>query len=398
MINYRPSWLDSDLDTYRDTVSRFIDKEMAPLDEEARERGNVGHELWLKAGALGLLCSDIPHEYGGSGGDFRHEAIFYDAMARRGLTGMNPSVHTIVAHYLLNHGTEEQKREYLPRLVSGELVGTIAMTEPGAGSDLQSIRTRAEKRADCYVINGSKTFISNGLLAGLVLVVAKTSPAERASGMSIILVETAKASGFRVGRVLDKIGLKAQDTCELFFDEVLVPATNLLGGVEGRGFYQLMSDLPYERTIIGVMAVAAMEGALEATLAFVRDRWAFGMPIAEFQNTKIQTGRVGDDHKGHAQLRRPVRRSIGFRYARCSHGVNGQTLGVRAAGQGHRRVLAAARWLRLHERVPHRTHVCRRARAADLRWNQRNDEGSDLQGALGFREFVLTHELDGRPR
>lgn len=219
---------------------------------------------------------------------FRHEAIFYDAMARRGRTGMNPSVHTVVAHYLLNHGTEEQKREYLPRLASGELVGAIAMTEPGAGSDLQSIRTRAQKRADGYVINGSKTFISNGVLAGLVLVVAKTCPAERANGMSIILVETAKARGFRVGRVLDKIGLKAQDTCELFFDEVLVPATNLLGGVEGRGFYQLMSDLPYERTIIGVIAVAAIEGALEATLAFVRERKAFEKSIAEFQNTKYR--------------------------------------------------------------------------------------------------------------
>ncbi|MEH2611286.1 acyl-CoA dehydrogenase family protein [Bradyrhizobium sp. AZCC 1693] len=288
MIDYRPSWLDSDLDLDRDTVSRFIDREMAPLDEEARKRGNVGRELWLKAGALGLLCSDIPAEYGGGGGDFRHEAIFYDAMARRGLTGMNPSVHTIVAHYLLNHGTEEQKREYLPRLARGELVGAIAMTEPGAGSDLQSIRTRAERRGDSYVISGSKTFISNGLLAGLVLVVAKTNPAERASGMSIILVETAKSPGFRVGRVLDKLGLKAQDTSELFFDEVLVPASNLLGGVEGRGFHQLMSDLPYERTIIGVMAVAAMEGALEATLAFVRERKAFGKPIAEFQNTKYR--------------------------------------------------------------------------------------------------------------
>lgn len=288
MINYRPSWLDSDLEMYRDTVCRFIDKEMAPLDEEARERGNVGHELWLKAGAVGLLRSDIPREYGGGGGDFRHEAIFYDAMARRGLTGMKPSVHTIVAHYLLNHGTEEQKREYLPRLASGELVGAIAMTEPGAGSGLQSIRTRAEKRAGCYVINGSKTFISSGVLAGLVLVVAKISPAERANGMSIILVETAKALGFRVGRVLDKIGLKAQDTCELFFDEVLLPAANLLGGVEGRGFYQLMSDLPYERTIFGVMAAAAMEGALEATLAFVRERKAFGKSIAEFQNTKYR--------------------------------------------------------------------------------------------------------------
>ncbi len=285
-IDFEPSWMDSDLAMYRETVTRFVDNEMLPQDEAARKRGNVGHELWLKAGALGLLCSDIPVEYGGGGGDFRHEAVLYDAMSRRGLTGMSPSVHSIVAHYLLNHGTEAQKQTYLPRMARGELVGAIAMTEPGAGSDLQAVRTRAERRGDRYVINGSKTFISNGYLAGLVLVVAKTNPAERASGTSIIIVETKDAKGFRVGRVLDKLGLKAQDTSELFFDNVEVPTSNLLGEDEGRGFYQLMSDLPYERTIIGVIAAAAMEGALETTLAYVRQREAFGRPIAEFQTTR----------------------------------------------------------------------------------------------------------------
>ncbi len=285
-IDFQPSWMDADLAIYRETVTRFVDTEMLPEDEAARKRGNVGHELWLRAGELGLLCSDIPVEYGGGGGDFRHEAVFYDAMARRGLTGMSPSVHSIVAHYLLNHGTEAQKRAYLPRMARGELIGAIAMTEPSTGSDLQAIRTRAERRGDKYVINGSKTFITNGYLAGLVLVVAKTNPAERASGTSIVIVETKDTEGYRVGRVLDKLGLKAQDTSELFFDNVEVPVSNLLGEVEGRGFYQLMSDLPYERTIIGVMAAAAMEGALEATLAYVRQREAFGKPIAEFQTTR----------------------------------------------------------------------------------------------------------------
>lgn len=285
-IDFQPSWMDSDLAIYRETVTRFVDTEMLPQDEAARKRGNVGHDLWLRAGELGLLCSDIPVEYGGGGGDFRHEAVFYDAMARRGLTGMSPSVHSIVAHYLLNHGTEAQKQAYLPRMARGELIGAIAMTEPSTGSDLQAIRTRAERRGEKYVINGSKTFITNGYLAGLVLVVAKTNPAERASGTSIVIVETKDTEGYRVGRVLDKLGLKAQDTSELFFDDAEVPVSNLLGEVEGRGFYQLMSDLPYERTIIGVMAAAAMEGALEATLAYVRQREAFGKPIAEFQTTR----------------------------------------------------------------------------------------------------------------
>ena len=291
-IDFRPSWMDEDLEMYRDTVRRFIDTEMVPTDEAARKRGHVGHELWRRAGELGLLCSDIPEAYGGGGGDFRHEAIMYDQMSRRGLTGMSPSVHSIAAHYLLNHGTENQKRKYLPRMARGELVGAIAMTEPGAGSDLQGIRTRADRRGDAYLINGAKTFISNGYLAGLVLVVCKTDTSQRARGTSILIVETEGCAGFRVGRLLDKIGLKAQDTSELFFDDVQVPAENLLGGVEGQGFAQLMSDLPYERTIIGVLSAAAMEGAYEATLAYTRERTAFGQPIAQFQNTKFKLAEI----------------------------------------------------------------------------------------------------------
>jgi acyl-CoA dehydrogenase len=296
-IDFRPSWMTQDLETYRDTVVRFLETEMAPADEAARKRGHVDPGLWRRAGELGLLCSDIPDTYGGGGGDFRHEAILYEEMARRGLTSMNPSVHSIVAHYFLNHGTEAQKQKYLPQLARGELVGAIAMTEPGTGSDLQAIRTRADKRDGGYVINGSKTFISNGYLAGVVLVVLKTDLQARARGTSILIVETKACTGFRVGRILDKIGLKGQDTSELFFDDVFVPTENLLGGEEGCGFTQVMSDLPYERTIIGVLAVAAMEGAYHETLAYVRDRKAFGQPIANFQNTKFKLAEIATTTK-----------------------------------------------------------------------------------------------------
>lgn len=184
-IDFRRSWNNEELEMVRGTVRRFVENEMLPDDEAARKRGHVGAALWRKAGELGLLCVDVPEEYGGGGGDFRHEAVFHEEMALRGLTGMSVAVHSIAAHYLLNHGTEEQKRRYLPPMARGELIGAIAMSEPGAGSDLQAIRTRAERRGDCWVINGSKTFISNGYLAGLVLVVAKTDPAQRARGMSI---------------------------------------------------------------------------------------------------------------------------------------------------------------------------------------------------------------------
>ena len=292
-IEFKPAWTDPDLDLYRDTVVRFIESEVLPDDAQARQRGHVGHALWRRAGALGLLCSDIPEAYGGAGGDFRHEAVLYEELARRSLTGMSVSVHSIVAHYLLNHGTEAQKQRYLPRMARGELVGAIAMTEPGAGSDLQGIATRAVKDdAGHYLLNGAKTFITNGYLAGLVLVVARTDLGQRARGMSILIVETEGCAGYRVGPLLDKIGLKAQDTAELFFDDVRVGADQLLGGEEGRGFAQLMSDLPYERLAVGVIAVGMMQGALEATLRHARERQVFGKPLIELQNTRFKLAEV----------------------------------------------------------------------------------------------------------
>ena len=286
------SWSTPELESLRATAVRFLETEMQPQDEAARQRGNMGHAIWRRAGELGLLCTDIPEDYGGGGGDFRHEAVIHEEMARRALSGMSNSVHSIVAHYLLNHGTEAQKRKYLPAMARGELVGAIAMTEPGAGSDLQGVRTRAELRDGRYRINGSKTFITNGLLAGLILVVCKTDPAQGARGTSILIVETRDCAGFRVGRVLDKMGMKAQDTSELFFDDVTVPQDALLGGREGQGFYQLMGDLPYERLIIGLAALACMEGAYEATLAYVRERRAFGQAIADMQNTRFKLAEV----------------------------------------------------------------------------------------------------------
>lgn len=289
---YECPWADEETEMFRDMAARFIDTEMAPDDEAARKRGHVGHEIWRRAGELNLLCSDIPEAYGGAGGDFRHEAVFLEEMARRGLTGMNTGVHSIVAHYLLNHGTDEQRERYLPRMARGELVGAIAMSEPGAGSDLQAIRTRANIDGDHYTLTGSKTWISNGYLAGLVLVVCKTDPSAGAKGTSILIAETEGLEGYSVGRVIDKIGMKAQDTSELFFDEVKLHRDQLLGGKEGQGFYQLMGDLPYERLIISVNAVGAIEGALAATLDYAKERKAFGQSVFEFQNSKFKLAEI----------------------------------------------------------------------------------------------------------
>ena len=291
-LDFRPSWMNEELDLFGDNVARFLDNEVAPQDEAARKQGHVGHAIWQRAGELGLLCVDVPEQFGGGGGDFRHEALFDDLMARRGLTGMATSVHSIVAQYFVHHGTPEQQRTYLPKLASGALVGAIAMTEPGGGSDLQGIRTRAERRGDAYVINGAKTFITNGSLAGVVLLVVKTDPAQGARGISILIVDTKDCAGFKVGRVLDKMGMKSQDTAELFFDDVTVPASAVLGGVEGQGFFQLMSDLPYERAIIGVTAAAAIEGALALTLAYTKERRAFGKPLFDFQNTRFKLAEI----------------------------------------------------------------------------------------------------------
>ncbi len=281
-------WMTEELAIYREAVARFVESEMLPHDAAWREQHHVGHEIWRKAGALGFLCADIPAQYGGAGGDFRHEVVLYEELARRGLSGFGQGVHSIAAHYLLNHGTEEQKQRYLPRLASGELVGAIAMTEPAAGSDLQGIRTRARRVDGDYVVDGSKIFITNGYLAGLVLLVVKTDPTLGAKGTSILILETGGLPGYRVGRFLDKIGQRAQDTNELFFEGVRVPAGQLLGGTEGLGFAQLMGDLPYERIIVAVQAVAAMEGALAETIGYVKERRAFGKTLLEMQSARFK--------------------------------------------------------------------------------------------------------------
>jgi acyl-CoA dehydrogenase len=276
-----------DLDLLRDLARTFFAKEVVPHQERFAEQKHVDRELWNKAGEVGLLCLSVPEEYGGGGGTFAHEAVLLEEQARAGDSSWGGSVHNgIVAHYLLAYGTEEQKRTWLPKLASGELVGAVAMSEPGAGSDLQGVRTRAVRDGDDYVIDGSKTFITNGGLADLVVVVAKTDPEQGATGISLLVVETT-APGFRRGRVLDKVGMRGQDTAELFFDGVRVPVANLLGGVEGQGFVQLMQQLPQERLIIAVAAIAGLEAAVDLTLSYVKERTAFGRPVFAFQNTRF---------------------------------------------------------------------------------------------------------------
>ena len=296
-IDLRPTWANEELDAWRESVARFVEDEVAPADAKAREQGHLDPSFWRRAGELGMLCTDIPDTFGGAGGDFRHEAVVHEELARRSLLSLNTGVHSIAAHYFLNHGTPQQQEDFLPRMVTGELVGALAMTEPGAGSDVQAIRTRAQRHGDQWVLNGSKTFISNGLLAGVIMVLAKTDPNAGAKGISIFIVETAKAPGFRVGKLIDKIGLKGQDTTELFFDDTRLPANALLGEIEGRGFAQAMGDLPYERTIIGVSSVAAMEGALAATLTYVRERQVFGQRLADLQNTKFKLAEIATQVK-----------------------------------------------------------------------------------------------------
>lgn len=287
MLDLTPSWTNPELESFRDAVRRFVASEVAPHGERWRQQQHVDRTLWTRAGAMGLLAADIPEEYGGSGGNFAHMAVVFEELGYVGDMAFGLHVHAIVAHYLLNQGSEEQKRRYLPRLASGEMIAAIAMSEPGAGSDLKGIRTTAVKDGDVYRLNGSKTFISNGYLADLILVVAKTDPAAGARGISLMLLETRDNPGFRVGRILEKVGQKGQDTCELFFDDAHVALENVLGGEEGRGFAQLMTELPYERTIIGVAGVAAIERALRLTVEHAKERRAFGQALIEMQNTRF---------------------------------------------------------------------------------------------------------------
>ena len=284
---HRSSWMDEDLDAFRDLARSFCEKELTPNQDRWATQRHVDREFWNKAGEVGLLCLSVPEEYGGGGGTFAHETVLIEEQVRAGDSCWGNTVHSgIVAPYLLNYGSEEQKHRWLPKLASGEMVAAIAMTEPGTGSDLQNITTKAVRDGDHYVINGAKTFITNGGQADLVIVAAKTDSAQGAHGVSLIVVETT-TEGFRRGRLLDKVGMHGQDTAELFFDDVRVPVTNLLGE-EGQGFVQLMQQLPQERLIIAVSSVAAMESAVTETLRYTKERTAFGRPVFNFQNSRFK--------------------------------------------------------------------------------------------------------------
>lgn len=280
---------DEEIAVFRDAVGKFFEQH-APEKrvEKWREDGMVEREFWTEAGAAGILGMTVPTEYGGHGGDFRHDLVVLDQQAEKGVDGFAASLHNvIILPYIVRHGTEEQKKRWLPRLVSGELISAIAMTEPGVGSDLQSVATTAVKDGNGYRLNGAKTFISSGQLANFIVVVAKTNPNERAKGISLMCLETEGAEGFRRGKKLDKIGMDAADTSELFFDDVFIPAENVLGGQEGRGFYQLMGELPQERLVIAVGAMSTIEKALDTTVEYVKQRKAFGQTIWDFQNTQF---------------------------------------------------------------------------------------------------------------
>jgi acyl-CoA dehydrogenase len=302
----RPPWMTEDLVLLEEQARRFIAAEFAPEVERWNEEGIYPRDVWTKAGAAGLLCASMPEEYGGAGGTFAHEAVINREYSLAGFDTFGAPLHSgIVAPYILHYGTEEQKKRWLPKLATGEFVGAIAMSEPGTGSDLQGVRATAKKSGNGYVLNGSKTFITNGQHANLIIVVAKTDPKEKAKGISLMVVETDDAAGFRRGRKLKKLGMDSADTSELFFEDVKLPAEALLGSEEGQGFAQLMTELPQERVIVAIHAMAMIERALALTIAYVKERKAFGKAIIEFQNTQFElaeckseatVGRVFLDH------------------------------------------------------------------------------------------------------
>ena len=284
----RPGWMTEDVALLEEQARRFIAAEFVPHLERWNERGMYDREVWTKAGAAGLLCPAMPEEYGGGGGTFAHEAVIGRELSLAGFDSFGAPLHSgIVAPYILHYGTDEQKRRWLPRMATGEFVGAIAMSEPGTGSDLQAVRTTARKSGNGYVLNGQKTFITNGQHANLIIVVAKTEPGAGAKGISLMIVETEGMAGFRRGRKLKKLGLDSADTSELFFEEMQLPPENLLGNEEGQGFAQLMNDLPRERLIVAVHAQAMLERALALTVDYVKQRDAFGRKVIEFQNTQF---------------------------------------------------------------------------------------------------------------
>jgi acyl-CoA dehydrogenase len=289
--------MNADLNVLRALARAFYQKELEPYIDKFSEQHQVDRDLWNKAGELGLLCLSIPDEYGGGGGTFAHEAVMLEEQGRIGDSSWGAALHSaVVAHYILAYGSENLKHRWLPKMASGEVVGAIAMSEPGTGSDLQNVKTRAIRDGNEYMVSGSKTFISNGGQADVVVVVAKTHPTGGPDGISLILVETDR-DGFRRGGLLDKIGQRGQDTAELFFDDVRVPLTNLLGTAEGQGFKQLMQQLPQERLIVAVGSVAVMESAVADTLRYTKQREAFGRQVFAFQNTRFVLAEAATETK-----------------------------------------------------------------------------------------------------
>ena len=282
-------WATQELEDVRQSARKFYERELGPNEERWSEQQHVDRDVWLKAGAAGLLCAGISEAYGGAGGDFRHEALLFYEQSYAVAPGLGNGVHSgIVAHYLENFASEAQKLHYLPKMASGEMIGAIAMSEPGAGSDLQAIRARAIRDGDHYVVDGSKTWISNGMMADLVLLVVKTDPTKGAAGMSILIVEPAKAPGFKRGRAIKKIGQHSQDTAELFFEDMVVPVENLLGPEEGQGFKQLMRELPRERVIAAMGSQGSMDRAIAETVPYTMNRKMFGDTLFGMQNTRFK--------------------------------------------------------------------------------------------------------------
>jgi acyl-CoA dehydrogenase len=272
---------------FRDSVRRFLENEVMPHHAQWEEQGYVDRDIWTKAGANGFLCSSMPEEFGGAGADRLYSVVIMEEVSRVNASGLGFGLHSeIVAPYLFRYGSDEQKRRFLPRMATGEVIGAIAMSEPAAGSDLQGVKTTAIRQGDHYVLNGSKTFITNGWHADVVIVVAKTNPAAGAKGTSLLLVERGMP-GFEKGKRLKKLGMKAQDTSELFFDNVKVPAENLLGR-ENEGFIYLMQELPWERLQIAIGAVASAQAAIDWTVDYVRERKVFGTTVGSFQNTRFK--------------------------------------------------------------------------------------------------------------
>ncbi|MDD5250645.1 MAG: acyl-CoA dehydrogenase family protein [Rhodocyclaceae bacterium] len=287
-FSYRSGWADEGVQRFRKTARQFIRNEFAPQQARWQRQRRPDAAAWTAAGRAGLLLPDIPTEYGGGGGSFAHACVVLEELALAGVH-FGCSLHGIVAHYLLAYGSEEQKRRWLPRMARGELVGAVALSEANAGSDLQGIRTAARRDADSYVVNGAKAFVTNGAHAGIICLAVKTdSRVPGMKGISLLIVEAPGLAGYRVGRTLEKVGMHAQDTCELFFDDVRVPAANLLGPAEGKGFAQIMEQAPYERLTVGVGAVAMIERALAVTTRHVKGRSAFNKQLIEFQNTRFK--------------------------------------------------------------------------------------------------------------